>query len=284
MEKRNYMAEAHGWPADVELTRRKREQGFSMRDAHSHPVYELFYLMSGTCRIFIGHSIYYVNPGDFILIRPGQIHRTTYESSPVAERVTINFLEQSVELMKKLCPEEAVNQLLNTVKIGISPEHRAHAEGLFQKIEAEDKTGDGYSPMLKKGFLLELLAFLSREGKRTGIPEQLDETELEIQKAANYLYRHYSEPLSLSEMAAMAHMSPSYFSKKFHKLTGFGFKEYLTHVRIQAAVKMLDCGSQSVTEVALSCGYSDGNYFGDAFRKATGMSPNQYRKKAQTFG
>lgn len=283
MEK-TFKAEPYGWPAQVELTRRKREQGFSMGDAHSHPVYELFYLTSGACRVFIGHSIYYVNPGDFILIRPGQIHRTTYESSPVAERVTIAFLEQSIDLMRKLCPEESVNQLLNTVKIGISLERRSHAEELFQKIEAEDRNKDGYSLMLKSCCLLELLAFLSREGKRTGMPEPLDGTELEIQKAANYLYRHYSEPLSLSEMADMAHMSPSYFSKKFHKLTGFGFKEYLTHVRIQAAVKMLDSGSQSVTEVALSCGYGDGNYFGDAFRKITGMSPSQYRKKAQTFG
>ena len=91
MEEKNFMPEAYGWPPEAELTRKKREQGFSMEDAHSHPVYELFYLTSGTCRVFIGHSIYYVNAGDFILIRPGQLHKTTYESSPVAERVTIGF-------------------------------------------------------------------------------------------------------------------------------------------------------------------------------------------------
>ena len=73
----------------------------------------------------------------------------------------------------------------------------------------------------------------------------------------------------------------STFSKKFHRLTGFGFKEYLTHVRIQAAAEQLLSGKQSVTEVALNCGYSDGNYFGDAFRKIKGMSPNQFRKKNQ---
>ena len=145
MEK-TFMAEPYGWPAEVELTRRKREQGFSMGDAHSHPVYELFCLTSGACRVFIGHSIYYVNPGDFILIRPGQIHRTTYESSPMAERVTISFLEQSIELMRKFCPEESVNQLLNTVKIGISPERCFRAEELFRKDRREDRNRDGYSP------------------------------------------------------------------------------------------------------------------------------------------
>ena len=68
--------------------------------------------------------------------------------------------------------------------------------------------------MLKSGYLLELLAFLSREGKRTGIPEQLNETELEIQRAANYLYSHYSEPLSLSEDGRYGPYESGLFFKK----------------------------------------------------------------------
>lgn len=254
-----------------------------MKDAHSHRMYELFYLTSGTCRVFIGHSIYYVNAGDFILIKPGQIHRTTYESSPIAERITIEFLEQTVTLMGKFCSQTEMDMLFNTVKIAIPPKRRFFAEELFQKIEEEGRKADGYSALLQEGYLLELLAFLGREGIGDCISGTLDETEREIQKAADYLYLHYSEFLSLTKMAERAHMSPAYFSRKFHKLTGFGFKEYLTHVRIEEAAKMLASGTQSVTEVALSCGYSDGNYFGDVFRKIKGVSPKQYRKQAQTF-
>ena len=161
-----------------------------MENAHSHPDYELFYLISGTCRMFIGHSIYYVTAGDFIFVPPGQSHRTTYESSPVAERVAIGFFEPVIRMMKA-------------------------------------------------GKLLEHLVLLGRTGERAGIPESLNETEAAIQEAANYLYSHYQEPLTLKGMAQMAHMSPAYFSKKFHRLTGFGFKEYLTHVRIQAAAEQL---------------------------------------------
>ncbi|MGI5947367.1 MAG: AraC family transcriptional regulator [Lachnospiraceae bacterium] len=281
MEEKNFMPEAYGWPPEAEITRKKREQGFSMEDVHSHPIYELFYLTSGTCRVFIGHSIYYVNAGDFILIRPGQLHKTTYESSPVAERVTIGFLEPAVELMRKLCPGADVDQLFHTVKIGISLERRPYAEELFRKIEDEGRQADGYSAMLKGGYLLELLAFLGREGKKAGISESLDEIEMEIQKAADYLYIHYPDSLSLEKMAEQAHMSPAYFSKKFHKLTGFGFKEYLTHVRIEAAAKMLAQGEESITDIALSCGYSDGNYFGDVFCKLKGMSPRQYRNRVK---
>lgn len=275
------MTDLSAWPPEIQITRKKREQGFSMESAHSHPDYELFYLTSGTCRMFVGHSIYYVTAGDFILVRPGQSHRTTYESSPVAERVAIGFFEPIVEMMTIMCGEEGMKKALNASKITIPPEYNAWVEELLQKMEAEEKRQDSYSRMVKAGNLLELLALLGRVGEKAGVPESLNETEAAIQEAANYLYSHYQEALTLDGMARMTNMSPAYFSKKFHRLTGFGFKEYLTHVRIEAAAEQLLSGKQSVTEVALSCGYSDGNYFGDAFRKIKGMSPNQFRKKKQ---
>lgn len=275
------MSDLSFWPPEIQITRKKREQGFSMENAHSHPDYELFYLTSGTCRMFIGHSIYYVTAGDFIFVRPGQNHRTTYESSPVAERVAIGFFEPVIEMMSIMCGEEGMQKVINASKITIPREYNACVEELLQKMEAEEKRQDSYSRMAKTGNLLELFALLGRVGEKAGIPESLSETEAAIQEAANYLYNHYQEPLTLNGMAQMAHMSPAYFSKKFHRLTGFGFKEYLTHVRIQAAAEKLLSGTQSVTEVALSCGYSDGNYFGDAFRKIKGMSPNQFRKEKQ---
>lgn len=269
------------WPPEIQITRKKREQGFFMENSHSHPDYELFYLTSGTCRMFIGHSIYYVTAGDFIFVRPGQSHRTTYESSPVAERVAIGFFEPVIEMMKAMCGEEGMQKAINASKITIPREYNGCVEKLFQKMEAEEKRKDSYSRMLKIGNLLELFALLGRVGEKAGIPESLNETETAIQEAANYLYSHYQEPLTLNDMAQMAHMSSAYFSKKFHRLTGFGFKEYLTHVRIQAAAEKLLSGTQSVTEVALSCGYSDGNYFGDAFRRIKGVSPSQFRKEKQ---
>ena len=72
-------------------------------------------------------------------------------------------------------------------------------------------------------------------------------------------------------------MNPTYFSKKFRETTGFGVKEYLTHIRLQNAAHLLCTTDPSITEIAGICGFSDGNYFGDAFRKHYGMSPRAYR-------
>ena len=130
---------------------------------------------------------------------------------------------------------------------------------------------------MTKSLFSELLVEIARCQDVHQTPQFLDETSTAIQESARYIYEHYEEPVSLAAAAAVAHMNPTYFSKKFRETTGFGFKEYLTHIRLQNAAHLLRTTDTSITEIAGICGFSDGNYFGDAFRKHYGMSPRAYR-------
>ena len=90
------------------------------------------------------------------------------------------------------------------------------------------------------------------------------------------------ESNSLEYVADKFNLSRSYLSKKFKTATGFGFKEYIINVRIQNACNLLLETNKSITDIAFECGFNDSNYFGDAFRKAKGISPHKYRKN-ETF-
>ena len=116
-----------------------------------------------------------------------------------------------------------------------------------------------------------------------------------IQEVATYIYEHYADNLSLEYVADKFNLSRSYLSKKFKTATGldlrlnseqetysFGFKEYIINVRIQNACNLLLETNKSITDIAFECGFNDSNYFGDAFRKAKGISPHKYRKN-ETF-
>ena len=76
-------------------------------------------------------------------------------------------------------------------------------------------------------------------------------------------------------------MEKTYFSKRFKALTGFGFLEYLTQTRLQAAQELLTATEMSIGDISEACGFSSSNYFGDVFRRCCGMSPSDYRLRSE---
>lgn len=259
------------------ISRTKRSFEFNMAASHWHPVYELFYLVSGHCRIIINHTLHYIEPGDLILIAPGEIHRTTHYSSPVNERVTVSFDKEYLGLLKEQCGDQLTNYLLRNSKVSIPVGRQAFAEELINKMEYEAAGKDGYSPFMKHIYLYEFLVFLSRCQEAKQEPVKIPVAEKAIEEAAGYIYNHYASQITLEEVADRIHMSPAYFSRKFKAVTGFGYKEYLTNIRIREAADMLLNTSKSITEIAIECGFGDGNYFGDAFKKIKGVAPRVYR-------
>lgn len=261
-----------------EISRTKRSHEFNMVKSHWHPYYELYYLVSGHCRIFINHTLYYIDPGDMIMIAPGEIHRTTYYSSPVNERITLSFDKDCLSPITELCGSQMTDYIFRNSKITIPNVRRSYAEELIQKMEYEGTGPDGYSRIMKRNYLCELLVFLSRCQEVKKDPVRLPVTEKAIEEAAKYIYNHYASQITLEETAGLIHMSPAYFSRKFKAVTGFGYKEYLTNIRIREAADLLLNTTKSITEIAVECGFGDGNYFGDAFKKIKGVPPRVFRK------
>ena len=87
----------------------------------------------------------------------------------------------------------------------------------------------------------------------------------------------YHKPLSLDVLAEQADMSPKYFCRAFRIFTGRTPIDYLNYYRVKCAAELLKNTNESVTGIALSCGYSDSAYFSRTFSKYKGMSPTQYR-------
>lgn len=266
--------------------RYKHEPYFEMSKAHFHPFYEIYYLISGKRRFFVSDTVYELDPGNILLIRKGELHRTTYVSSETHERFAINFSGSLIEPLIADTSHEIISGLFENPYLMIHASRRDYVEDLLQKLVQESTHPDEFSHHMIQGHLAELLVFLIRYQKAFEIPEVTasfhnPELASTIQAAAKYIRKHYAGTITLEAMAAKAHMSPSYFSKKFREVTSFGFKEYLIRIRLAESCKYLLETSDSITDIALSCGFNDSNYFGDLFRKMKGVSPLQYRKNKE---
>lgn len=87
--------------------------------------------------------------------------------------------------------------------------------------------------------------------------------------------------LSVENLAEELRCSPGHLSKMFHRETGERIVEYLTRIRLTNAIEAIRDTPLSIKEVAVACGFNDPNYFTRVFRKATGVSPVQYRANLQ---
>ncbi len=114
---------------------------------------------------------------------------------------------------------------------------------------------------------------------RTAPPLEVEAASPQTQPVAEYIAAHFASPLSLKELADIAHFSPSYLSHLFHEEYGLTLKAYINQQRICHAKKLLALSSHSVKEVCQQCGFSNISHFNRVFKQLTGKAPGEYRKE-----
>ena len=132
---------------------------------------------------------------------------------------------------------------------------------------------------------LEALAPVQPEPKEPAAPAaEPDDAEnsqnaLVMAHVRRYLEDNYMFDISLDSVGEILHISPAYLSAQFKKYQKMNFLDCLTELRINAAKELLTDPFRSSAEVASMVGYEDASYFARAFKKRTGETPTQYRRR-----
>lgn len=269
------------------ITRIRRGAYYDMKASHVHAACELYYLVSGVRRMFCDDSAYMLHGGDMIFIPANAIHKTSHVSDRAHERIAVTFDAAVAGDLQRAVPQGKIEGLfLGDPVTHLDGEDRAYVERLLARMLSEYERQDALSGASISGCLQELMIFLLRKRAEQSLEfsQDADITDKLMQKAARFIRGNYMNDMSLSLAAGSVNLSPCYFSKRFKAATGFGYQEYLQLVRVQNASKLLLETNKSVTEIALECGFSDSNYFGDAFRREKGVSPLKYRKSRRAGG
>lgn len=102
-----------------------------------------------------------------------------------------------------------------------------------------------------------------------------------LSAAVDHIHRHFEEPLRLPALAEMAGLSVYQFDQRIRALFRVTAGQYLVRVRIDAACDLLTRTAEPISQIALSCGYSDQSAFSRQFKQALGISPLAYRRTKQ---
>ena len=256
----------------------QRDAEFVMPSNHCHAYFEIYYLDQGMCRFFLGDTMLDLHSGDLLLIPPQLLHYTRYLYGSCRRSIVYFRREDADDAVVKLLP--GGERFLSESRLLRIPEFsRDQISALFARMLGDERIGDVYSLALLHCRLQEMLLMVSRVGSISEeFPEDIHTTDRQVVAAAVFMRNNYRREVTAAEIAKAAGLSPNYLSRKFRQATGTGVHEYLIFLRLKEAALELVSTNSSITEIALRCGFSDGNYFKDVFKKRYGMTPTGYRK------
>lgn len=262
----------------VHAETRQRDGSFTMSGHHCHTCFELFYVETGECRFLIDENIYDLHAGDFLLIPPLVLHYTRYVFGPCRRTVILFRREDLTDAVLRFLPRQ--EEFMTEVNIFQVPEaHREQVSACVNQLVTEEKINDARSAAMRALCLQGLFLLCSRFCVfLREPPAEIHTTDRQIIRAAQFISGQYMHPITTADVAMAVGFSPNYLSRKFRQAAGVGLHEYLVFIRLHHAALELVSTDDSITTIAFRCGFSNSNYFKDAFKKKYGVTPRNYRK------
>lgn len=164
--------------------------------------------------------------------------------------------------------------------LSVGPATAKRAEALMVSVHQQLVKQVGSWPCRGRSYFLELLFLLDRAfDNRQETRELILQEDEEMNQIILYLHNHYHERITLVDLTQIFHMNRTTLIERFTKATGETIKEYLINLRLRLAALILRDTLLPITEIMARVGFKDITHFGRMFKKHTGLTPSDYRRK-----
>ncbi len=259
--------------------------------ARTFGVYDLLLVKRGTLYMEESGQQYAVGPGKLLVLEAGLPHNGYRPCTEPTEIYWVHFIHE-LPAAKLRREEIAWSSLL--AKGTVEDEAPSAQQRLYIPKFADVDTGVLEPVLLEMNgihnrlntenalrlhvLLAELLALLQADCARTAAPEP----SLRLaQAAAAYLDRHWREPFELAELEEELHFQADYIARCMKRHIGTTPLQYVLHLRLEEAKKLLGGTVLGIAEIAEQVGIRDANYMTRLFTARLGLTPGAYRRLRQ---
>lgn len=256
-----------------------RDPYFRTMEFHAHDFLELYYFLDGSVTYYIEDQVYDLCPGDLLIIPAGKMHRPVIANEHAAyERMVLWITPQYLQSIDS----PAGDLQKNLQKVGehgycvpFRGDETVFVTALLKKLLYMQKNNT--DPKFCAGAVELYLWTIFRS---YGVIDTTHRNETQvIPQVIRYITEHFSEPLTLEDIAAEFFASKSYLNRHFKAYTNSTVYAYIMALRLTHARRMLREGIPAV-EAGRECGFSDYSTFYKAFKTQTGLSPQQFKSRA----
>lgn len=237
-----------------------------------------FFLLEGSLRVQLYEKTFHLSTHDIFFLKPQEIHSVLDTSSDI--HVLALFLEE--RYLNFLCPDiHEIDFEKHHIRYSQSdPIYSNICSHLAEIILHTLKKGSTTQLRLLSAVSAILTCLLDAYGsKQLNHPSASSYIHQQIASLLEYLNHAYQEPVTLSSAAQVLGFHPQYFSAFFKKHFRMTFIEYLTMLRVNKTLSPLANTDTTITDIAISHGFSSHKTYSVAFRKLYGMTPSEYRKE-----
>lgn len=251
---------------------------------HKHDELELNFIenCSGAKRI-VGDNIEMLQNYDLVLIGGGLEHAWEQD-----ECVSTNMREITIQFSANLFGSElleknqmaSLKRLMQNAKNGIAFEMPAIMR-IYDRINEITHTQPGFYRVLKLFEILYELSIVDDYHLLTSSAfahVQSTPDSRRVKRVEDFIDKNYRDEIRLQQLADIANMTPTAFSRFFRLRTGRSISEYIIDVRLGHASRMLADSTNSVVEICYDCGFNNVSNFNRIFKKKKGCTPTEFRE------
>ncbi len=251
---------------------------------HWHDCYELIYVKNGRFRATIASESVVIAAGQIAVIAPYCLHSTETLIGENVNGIVFGYTESmiyssdiSFSNMKYLVPFRNLRSAADCLLSGDTPQFERLRE-LLEKGALEYLGSSPTRELVMRCTILEVHAILYEHFMFAGRSSGEELSQRYIRDAAQYIEANLQRDISPYEVAGELHLSYSHLSRVFRNVLGITISEFICRMRINLAEQLLINNSTlTVTECAISSGFSNTSYFIKQFHRLKGLSPGRFR-------